>query len=175
MMKIPLLSIPFLCAILFRLGGWGEGDFAFNNNHIFCLKKGNKNWRWFGIGLLIAISYALRDLTYTPLLCFLTYIIATNWINYGETQIWRKIFGRDGSWIFYGACFGLASFPVLGLLSLVQAIFSSIVFLKLMQLSNDGIVTGVTGYDGIETKWFLDQKYVEIFFGLFGTIFYLLK
>lgn len=95
---------------------------------------------------------------FAPLFCILTYLIATNVINYGEGQIWRKWLGRDGCWLFYGFCFGLASFPVLGWWAILQAVIASYSFWFLMQLSSEGK---------------LDHAYVEVGIGFMGTIMYL--
>ena len=93
------------------------------------------------------------------MLSIITYFLTTNVSSYGETHLFRRLFGRDITWIVYGFLFGLASAPVLGWFCLAQAIIASGTFWLLMKWSNDG-------FNGHK----LGQKYVELSFGLIGTI-----
>jgi len=147
--------IPFISAILFRLGGWGQWPFLW-------LPWANpKLWRWIGIGLLISVIFG----TLWPLIA---YFIATNVFSYGDNHPLTKLFGRF-NWFISGFMFGLASLAVLTpLLALLQGLLGGVSFYALMKLSNDGIKynTGIT--------WYLDHKYVEIIGGgLCGTLLYL--
>lgn len=167
------MVIPVVSAVLFRLGGWGKGD-AYLPFYPFTKQGwkigGNKWFRW-GMGIPVGLYGVLVKHSWIPILCIATYFVATNVVAYGEKSIWRKWFGRDGSWLFYGFCLGLASLPLLGLLSLVQAMLSSVSFFVLMKLSNDGIVLKVPeGSKGIVKEWYLDEAYVEVGAGLLGTL-----
>ena len=154
------ILIPFISTILFRLGGVGRDDrflpFMRPSTPI-----ANKGWRW-GMGIIIGPFIWRGWLIY--LLTIITYFFATNIVNYGEGQIWRKWLGKNGAWLFYGFSLGLASLPALWALSIAQAFFASISFWTLMKLSNDGF-----------RKWKLDHAWVEIGTGFLGTIFYVCK
>lgn len=155
--------IPLLSSFLFRLGGWGkgsDGDYAFGFRTVFGLTEGNKWFRWL-MGLPIGILYAILLSSWTPLLCIATYWIVTSALSYGDNSWLSKRLPKDIVWLVYGAAFGLASFPVLGLLALLQAFIGAGTFWFLMNWSNHGFNGGK-----------LDQKYVELAFGFLGTILY---
>ena len=115
------------------------------------------------MGLPIGVYYGLTNRTWVPVLCLVTYFLATNVVSYGENHILRKFCGRDLTWLLYGFIFGLASLPVLPvLLALTQACVASAAFWLLMKWSNDGF----RGHK-------LNHKLVELGFGLLGTIIYL--
>lgn len=182
--------ISIFSSILFRLGGWGDSDFAFGIKSILGLTKGNKNWRWFGIGSFIGVLYFINGMIrncfainslepfrilgfYKSLLCIPSYFIATSVFSYGENHWLRKLVGRNSCWVIYGLFFGLASFPVLGKLCMLQGIIGGVIFYILMKLSNDGIFRLTYGKeDRPYVIWYLDHKYVEILFGFFGTIMF---
>lgn len=152
------ILIPFLIAIMFRLGGVGRYDrflpFMQSPTPIAA-----KAWRWLGIGVLIAAIYA------SPM-SVATYLISTWAFEYGEKGWVRKLFGRDGAWAMYGFVFGLASFPVLKSVALVQAPIAMVAFWALMKWSNDGYQK--EGYE----KYYLDHAYVEVGIGFIGTCMY---
>ena len=146
--------IPIVAAILYRLGGWD---------------KGNKWFRWIGIGLFIAFVYQSWWFV-------LTYFIATNVFSYGEKHPLTQLFG-DFNWFISGFMFGLASF------SWGNAVWSGCVMYILMHLSNEGIrLKGCWWYEADpfithaahdSEVFLLDHKWVEICIGFFGTLFYL--
>jgi hypothetical protein len=150
--------IPFVSAILFRLGGVGRDD-----RFLPFMKPPTpiaaKVWRWLGIGCFIALIYH-------NWLVIGTYLIATWAFAYGEKSWLGKLFGRDASWAIYGFVFGLAAWPVMGCEALVQAVIGMIAFYLLMRWSNYGYQKD--GY----AKHFLDQAYVEIGIGFIGTFLY---
>ena len=126
-----MITIPIISSILFHWGGKDQFPWLpwFNQ----------KLWRWL-MGIPIAYWYGWQLRSVYPMLCIATYFIATNVISYGENHILRKLLGRDGCWAFYGFMFGLASFPILGYWCIAQGAFNAILFMTLMQLSNDGWV-----------------------------------
>lgn len=163
--------IPILSALCFRLGGCGKDDrlFPFMNPPT---PYANKWWRWIGIGIVCGLLY-WKGLI--PLCLTLgSYFLVTNACPYGESSWLRKLLGRDGCWLAYGFLFGIASFALLGWVSLLQALIGSGAFYGLMKLSNDGLVLDVDGVNGIEKRWYLDQCWVEAGIGLAGTICYLI-
>ncbi len=147
--------IPFISGILFHFGGRDQFEWLewFNQ----------KLWRWL-MGVPIALMYAIMLRSWIPLLCSLTYFLATNASSYGENHPFRKWFGRDGAWIVYGFLFGLASLPILGVFAIGQAVIASASFWGLMKWSNDG-------FNGHK----LNHKIVELSFGFIGTILYFFK
>jgi len=155
------ILIPIVSAILFRLGGAGRSD-----RFLPFLKPPTpiaaKIWRWIGIGFFIGAIY--RDL-----LPVITYAIATWAFDYGETGWLRRFTGRDKSWIIYGFVFGLASFPALRWMALIQAVIAGLSFYGLMKWSNDGYQKAG------RPKYYLDHAYVEIGIGFIGTILYIFK
>jgi len=143
-----IILIPTV-AILFRLGGWGGWKFLGFMNA--------KYWRWWGIGITISLIY------WTPW-PFVAYWLATS-ISYGDNSPLKKYLGNEGTWLFYGAVFGLCSLSVLPLgLSLIQSLLGAVSFCGLMWLSNYGI-----------GEWKLDHQWVEFGIGAAGTIMYLFK
>ncbi len=117
-----------------------------------------KLWKWLWLGYFISAYYGCKYREVYPILLWLTYFLATWASGYGENHPFRKWFGRDGAWIMYGFLFGLASFPMLGWLSIVQAIVASVSFWVLMKWSNDGFL----GHK-------LSHQYVEIIYPVFGV------
>jgi hypothetical protein len=104
----------------------------------------------------------------TPLLCILTYYIATSAFPYGEKSWLNRFMSQGVKWLFYGAIFGLASVPAIGLvLGLVQAVIGAVSFFCLMAASNWGIPD--KDRCGVQ---YLDHKYVEIVFGFMGTLMF---
>jgi hypothetical protein len=87
--------------------------------------------------------------------------LATNALGYGENHPLRKWFGKYYQWAIYGFMFGLASFPVLGYLSILQACICSAVTFTLPYWSNEGLYGKK-----------LSHPYVELGIGLSGTILY---
>ena len=145
--------IPVISSFMLHAGG--------QDQWLWC-PLNQKLWRWL-MGIPIAIICGITLRSAIPIWCILTYFLATNVSSYGENHPFRKWFGRDGAWLIYGALFGLASLPVLGIYSIIQAIISSVSFWGLMKLSNDGI-----------SDYKLEHKWVEIIFGFVGTILYCL-
>ena len=141
-----------MVSLLFRLGGSGRFKFLGLFNP--------KLWRWLGIGMFLTYYYGIKYHDPTYMLCILAYWIATNIISYGETHPLRKLTGKDLQWLLYGFCFGLASWPVLGYLSTIQAVIACVSFWILMKLSSINK---------------LDHKYVELAFGFIGTVMYIWK
>jgi len=137
---VKALIVIALSCVLFRLGGWGRVPFLGFMNA--------KWWRWLALPYLIAGAYH-------NIIALVLFYIATN-ISYGENSP-LNVIGRDAKWLVYGACFGLASFPILGMWALAQAVSGAIGFWGLMKLSNDGI-------NGKK----LDHAIVEICFPIFG-------
>ncbi len=165
------ILIPFISAVLFRLGGVSRDD-----RFLPFMKPSTpiaaKAWRW-GMGAIIGLLAWHGWLTY--LLIIATYFLATWALGYGENHPFRKWFGRDASWIIYGALFSLASFPVLRWLAILQAIIGAWVFWFLMKWSNDGMfpVDSYDLFDKTGNGWKLNHAWVEIGIGFLGTIFYI--
>ena len=157
-----LFLIPFVSAILFRLGGCGRDDrflpFMEPPTPIAA-----KVWRWL-MGLPIGLL-AWRGWWELAIIVGL-YFLATSAMQYGENGWLRKLFGRDKAWIIYGFTFGLASVPILKWMAIIQAVVGALAFYGLMIWSNDGYEK-----DNHE-KTYLDHAWVEVAFGFFGTVFY---
>ena len=139
------ILIPFIVAGLNRLGGWGKYKFLGFVNA--------KYWRWLGIGIFLALMK-------WNIWLILTYYIATN-IPYGDNSWIKKFMGRDENWVLYGACFGFASYPAIGLWALLQGAIGAWAFWFLMKWSNDG-------YRG----WKLNHLWVEVGIGFLGSLLY---
>ena len=167
MIKLLLLPLPFLCAILFRLGGVGK-----DGRFLPFMEEGcsiaHKLWRSIGIGLVIALFnwnwiYAV------------TYIVAINAFSYGDNYWIRKKFGAYACWLIYGFMLGLAS------LSFRNAAWIALCFTVLMHLSNTGIPVDTDTDPSIdnflvsEHTWKLDHAYVELGIGFLATIIYWIK
>jgi hypothetical protein len=58
---------------------------------------------------------------------------------------------------------------------LIASLLGAVSFWGLMKLSNDGIILPPDGANGLEKKWYLDHKYVELGIGFFGSLMYLFK
>lgn len=155
-----MIFIPIVAAMLFRLGGVGRDD-GFSPGFPPRTPMAHKAWRWC-MGIFIGGISAILMKSFWPLLCIVTYFVATNVFSYGENHPFRRWFGRDISWVIYGSAFGLASAPAIGILSIAQGIVGAASFWGLMKLSNDGI-------DG----WALNHCYVELIFGALGTVCFL--
>jgi len=86
------------------------------------LGKCNKNWK-LTLGLPIGLLGLIALHTLLPLLCFFTYLIAGS-MGYGENNWFTKLVGQRNAIIGCGVLLGLASFPIIGFWSLLQAIIS---------------------------------------------------
>jgi len=103
--------IPIISAVLYLAGG-----------------QWNKWFRW-GMGLPIGAIACVMLHSWVPLLCGITYFIATNAFSYGEKMIWTKLFGGWFSIILAGVAFGLAATPILGWTwGIAQAIIGGVGF-----------------------------------------------
>ncbi len=163
------ILIPFISAVLFRLGGVGKDD-----RFLPFMKPPTpiaaKAWRW-GMGAIIGLLAWHGWLTY--LLIIATYFLATWALGYGENHPFRKWFGRDGCWVIYGFFFGLASMPVLKWWAILQGMLGAAVFWELMSMSNDGILLNMpNGASGIIREWKLNHAWVEVGIGFLGMILY---
>lgn len=156
------ILLPVICAYLYWLGGREQMAVPFNQ----------KLFRQVGIGLAVALLCSL-SLPLAVLTCF-AYFIATNVFTYGENNPIRKWFGKDIQWIICGFAFGFSSLFALGLLSVGQSILSAVSSYVLLKWSNDGFES--LPYIGDKFPMLygnkLNQQYVELGIGLFGTILY---
>jgi hypothetical protein len=152
---------------MFRCGGWGKSD-------AFCpatpqIKHPGK-YVWL-IGRLRNCIGIIPALLFGNWIGAIAYALTVE-IPYGDNdKNWiRKAIGRDWNWVLYGASFGLTSIFYLPLiLALMQGFLAALAFYGLMRWSNDGFQKPG------KAKTFLDHSYVEIVFGVFGTILYLFR
>ena len=109
------------------------------------------------MGIPIAII-GICYLKFWAILCIPTYWIATSAFPYGDNS-WLNIFGEYGKWFVCGFVFGIASAPILGYWSVVQAIISGCGFVILHWLDDKGIVK---------------NPFQEILRGVIGTIVFVI-
>jgi hypothetical protein len=157
------ILIPIICALLYRFGGWGDGDrFLYWWKHPilpknkvvqFIIKRG----RDVGIGLII--SLVTGNWWHLP-----AYYIAVRGFPYGENN-WLSIFGQ-ARWFISGVMFGIASF------NWGNAIWCGVCMYSLMYLSNIGISKGFWWKK--EDYWVLDHSILEMLFGCLATLFFVL-
>ena len=114
-----IILIPFICALLFALGGDGRIPFLF-------IKGWNaKLWRWLMGGF---IGLLLWHGVITLGLLMLTYWLATSVFGYGDKSILNKFLSQNMTHMVSGIMFGLASAPILLFWSIPLAIISGGVF-----------------------------------------------
>lgn len=156
------MILPIIVSILYWLGGREQMAIPFNQ----------KLFRQVAIGLAVALFSAVGFFP-TVLTCF-AYFIATNVFTYGENNPIRKWFGKDIQWLICGFAFGFASLFSLGLLCVGQSVLSAVSSYVLLKWSNDGFES--LPYIGDKFPMLygnkLNQQYVELGIGLFGTILY---
>jgi len=114
-----IILIPFICAALFAVGGYGKIPFLF-------IKGWNaKLWRWL-MGGFIGLLLWHGVITFGLLL--LTYWLATSVFGYGDKSILNKFLSQNMTHMVSGIMFGLASAPILLFWSIPLAIISGGVF-----------------------------------------------
>ena len=113
------ILIPFICATLFALGGYGKIPFLF-------IKGWNaKLWRWL-MGGFVGLLLWHGVITFGLLL--LTYWLATSVFGYGDKSILTKFLSQNMTHFASGVFYGLASFPLLGWWAILMALISGIAF-----------------------------------------------
>ena len=162
--------IPVLIAFMFRMGGKGYGDTfvpKWEWSRTWPKWFHDKLWRRIGIG--IAISAITGNIWYLP-----GYMIALWVFCYGDTSCWvRKYTWKHITWFIFGFAFGIASW------SAWNGVFSGLVFMSLMHLSNEGNAInsspGANDWLVSGKYWLLDHSYVEVGIGFFATIIFALR
>ena len=113
----------------------------------------DKNLKYM-MGIPISILACILYHSIWPLFCVLTYFIATEF-GYGDTNPLTLLLGKRGAITFCGAALGLASFPIIGLWSILGMIISATAFYVISVLDDKNIVK---------------EPFVGLGRGLFGTI-----
>ena len=96
----------------------------------------NKNYKYI-CGLPMMLGCLLTPMSWIPLLCGLTYFIATEF-GYGENNWLTKLLSPIGSIIFCGVALGLASFPLIGYWAILAGLMSGGMWYYLNK--KDGII-----------------------------------
>lgn len=141
--------IPFVAAFLYRAGGADQWE--------WCPLK-QKWWRWLmglPIGFLFTLGHASwANVAIATVVSGISYYITTAAFKYGEKS-WLNFLGEYGKFTVCGLAFGLASFYIFGMLSIVQSIISGMAFLTIKIL---------------DEKQIIQNPWVERARGFFGTI-----
>lgn len=96
----------------------------------------NKNFKY-AMGIPVGIIFALTNQSYIPILCWLIYLISTEF-GYGENNWLHKLLGKRGAITFCGVALGLASFPIIGYWAILQGIVSGTTFYCISLLDDSG-------------------------------------
>lgn len=110
------IIIPIVSALLFRAGGAEQWKWCPINQ---------KLWRWL-MGIAIGVLFWKGWVIYA--LCIGSYFVATNLFGYGEKTPILKYLPQNIKHFMSGFMFGLASWPLVGIAALWQAVASGIVF-----------------------------------------------
>jgi len=151
------ILIPFVSAILFRLGGSDAPaplEISAFGSH-YKIKFNMKLFRWF-MGVPIAILAWKGWLALA--LAAVTYFVATNVFGYGEKTPVLKSLPKWLRFTVSGIAFGLASAPILHWLCIAQAIIGGVAFYIIFL---------------IDEKKLLINPWIELLRGFCGTIVYL--
>lgn len=140
------MILSILSGIFYRIGGADHPDW---------LPKwfSQKLFRTVGIGLLVGITFAIKNHSLFPLLCAGTYFLP-DCFPYGEKS-WMKI-KDEYKFLINGVAFGLASFPAVTLfICILNALISGLCFWFLYVLDSN---------DKLKNPW------VEALRGICGTL-----
>ena len=129
--------------------------------------KGETETKWLGksdkvfkyaMGVPMALLGVLGFWSWVPLIAALTYFIACEF-GYGENNPLTKLLGKRGAITFCGGALGLASFPFIGWMALVQCAISATAFYYIAELDDNGVIK---------------EPWVAIWRAIFGTLLILL-
>ena len=109
------ILIPFICAGLFWLGGYGKIPF------LFIPGWNAKLWRWL-MGGFIGLFLWHGFITFGLLM--LTYWLATSVFGYGDKSILNRFLPQNWTHFASGVFYGLASMPLIGFWSIPLAVIS---------------------------------------------------
>jgi len=163
-----IILIPIICAVLFWLGGRDQME--------WCKGFNQKLWRRLIIPIFLGmVSWVSTHSFISGIITGSLYAISLNILGWGENHWLRKWVGKELQWTIYGLFFGLSSFLSLPYLFVFQSVLASFSCWFLMKWANDGLSSLPYFYDKPQFAKIdkITHEYVEILFGLLGTILYL--